>query len=174
MRELDWSSDHLSPTLPREMTGAAAHGPAEPDAAGTLRDGPAEPDAAGTLRDGPAEPDAAEPGDARPRPLTAIGVVGHGRVGQALVAALDLAGYDVPGPFGRGERPHGCDAILLCVPDQEIATAAQAVADAAPFVGHTSGATPLTALAPAQAEHAFGLHPLQTITGPPTDLRGCG
>src|SRR3954449_13227870 len=114
MRELDWSSDHLSPTLPREMTGAAAHGPAEPDAAGPLRDGPAEPDAA-------------EPADPRPRPLTAIGVVGHGRVGQALVAALDLAGYDVPGPFGRGERPHGCDAILLCVPDQEIATAAQAV-----------------------------------------------
>src|SRR3954454_13870255 len=144
MRELDWSSDHLSPTLPRDLTGAPPH-----DAA---------------------EAGGGEPPDARPRPLTAIGIVGGGRVGQALAAALDLAGYDVPGPFGRGEVPHGCDAILLCVPDQEIAPSAAAVAGAAPFVGHTSGATPLTALEPAQAEHAFGLHPLQTITGPATDL----
>jgi predicted short-subunit dehydrogenase-like oxidoreductase (DUF2520 family) len=36
------------------------------------------------------------------------------------------------------------------------------VAGAAPLVGHTSGATPLTALAPAGAA-AFGLHPLQTF-----------
>jgi predicted short-subunit dehydrogenase-like oxidoreductase (DUF2520 family) len=138
MRELDWSPDHLSPTLPREMTGAPPHGT-----------------------------------ESEPRPVTAIGVVGRGRVGSALAAALDLAGYDVPGPYPRSEVPEGCDAILLCVPDAEIADAAAAVAGTARFIGHTSGATPLTALEPAAAE-AFGLHPLQTVSGPDTDFSGCG
>ncbi|MBA3263824.1 MAG: DUF2520 domain-containing protein, partial [Thermoleophilaceae bacterium] len=46
------------------------------------------------------------------------------------------------------------------VPDAEIPAAAAAVAGAAALVGHTSGATPLSALAPAAR---FGLHPLQTF-----------
>jgi predicted short-subunit dehydrogenase-like oxidoreductase (DUF2520 family) len=103
--------------------------------------------------------------------------VGRGRVGSALAAALDLAGYDVPGPYGRGEVPAGCDAILLCVPDAEIGAAASTVAGAARFVGHTSGATPLSALEPARCTgtgELFGLHPLQTVTGPDTDFAGCG
>ena len=53
---------------------------------------------------------------------------------------------------------------MLCVPDAEISAAAAAVAGAAPLIGHTSGATPLSALEPAAAEH-FGLHPLQTFSG---------
>jgi predicted short-subunit dehydrogenase-like oxidoreductase (DUF2520 family) len=61
----------------------------------------------------------------------------------------------------------------LCVPDSEIGAAAGAVAGRASFVGHVSGATPLSALAPARAK-VFGLHPLQTITDEETDLRGCG
>jgi len=65
--------------------------------------------------------------------------------------------------------PEGCDAIVLCVPDGEIEAAATAVAGAAPLVGHTSGATPLTALAPAGAG-AFGLHPLQTFAAGSTGL----
>jgi predicted short-subunit dehydrogenase-like oxidoreductase (DUF2520 family) len=56
------------------------------------------------------------------------------------------------------------EAILLCVPDAQIPAAAAAVAGAAPLVGHTSGATPVSALEPAGAE-AFGLHPLQTFAG---------
>ena len=100
--------------------------------------------------------------------------MGRGRVGSALAAALDLAGYDVPGPYGRGEVPAGCDAILLCVPDAEIPAAAAVVAGAARFVGHTSGATPLTALEPARCNELVGLHPLQTVTGPDTDFAGCG
>jgi predicted short-subunit dehydrogenase-like oxidoreductase (DUF2520 family) len=91
-----------------------------------------------------------------------LGVVGPGRLGTALAAALREAGIDVEGPAGRGEVPLGCDAIVLCVPDSEIPAAAAAVAGAAPLVGHTSGATPLSALAPAGAA-AFGLHPLQTF-----------
>jgi pantoate--beta-alanine ligase len=93
-----------------------------------------------------------------------VGVVGPGRLGTALAAALGEAGVAVEGPAGRGEIPAGCDAIVLCVPDGEIEAAAAAVAGAAPLIGHTSGATPLSALAPAGAA-AFGLHPLQTFAG---------
>jgi predicted short-subunit dehydrogenase-like oxidoreductase (DUF2520 family) len=104
-----------------------------------------------------------------------IGVVGRGRLGTALAGALRAAGRDVSGPAGRGEVLPA-DAIVLCVPDAEIPTAAGAVAGAAPLVGHTSGATPLTALGAAQARGRFGLHPLQTFTGSGGDserFRGC-
>jgi predicted short-subunit dehydrogenase-like oxidoreductase (DUF2520 family) len=91
-----------------------------------------------------------------------VGVVGAGRLGSALARALDQAGIEVAGPLGRGEVPSGCAAIVLCVPDGEIRAAAAAVNGAAPLVGHTSGATPLSALDRAGAD-AFGIHPLQTF-----------
>jgi len=94
-----------------------------------------------------------------------VAVVGHGRLGTALCAALGAAGVSVQGPLGREEPPDDADAVLLCVPDADIpAAAASAAASDLPLVGHTSGATPLSALAPAGAA-AFGLHPLQTFTG---------
>ena len=102
-----------------------------------------------------------------------VGIVGPGRVGNALARALRDAGVAVEGPLGRGERPAGCDAILLCVPDGEIAAAAEVVTAAAPFVGHTSGATPLSALAHAGVA-AFGLHPLQTVAHPGVRFEGVG
>jgi predicted short-subunit dehydrogenase-like oxidoreductase (DUF2520 family) len=98
------------------------------------------------------------------QPVRRLAIVGQGRVGTALARALRDAGIDVEGPLGRGERTHA-DVVLLCVPDGEIANAA-AVLDA-PFVGHTSGATPLGDL-------QFGLHPLQTVTGAGTSFEGCG
>jgi predicted short-subunit dehydrogenase-like oxidoreductase (DUF2520 family) len=104
-----------------------------------------------------------------------LGIVGAGRLGTALSIALREAGLRVEGPVGRGEVPRGCDAIVLCVPDGEIAAAAATVAGAAPLVGHTSGATRLSALEPAGGA-AFGLHPLQTFppgSGPET-FRGAG
>jgi predicted short-subunit dehydrogenase-like oxidoreductase (DUF2520 family) len=91
-----------------------------------------------------------------------VGIVGAGRLGTALAAALREAGVRVEGPAGRGEVPEGCDAIVLCVPDAEIPAAAETVAGTARLVGHTSGATPLTALEPAGGA-AFGMHPLQTF-----------
>ena len=106
------------------------------------------------------------------REPAAVAVVGAGRVGRAICAALADAGYDVGQPLGRGDIPAECDAILLCVPDSEIAAAAAVVAGAAPLVGHTSGATPLSALDAAGAQ-AFGLHPLQTVTGA-ARFDGCG
>jgi predicted short-subunit dehydrogenase-like oxidoreductase (DUF2520 family) len=106
---------------------------------------------------------------------TPVGVVGAGRLGTAMAAALRAAGVAVEGPVGRGEVPRGCGALLLCVPDAEIGAAAATLAGAAPFAGHVSGATPLSALAPAGAA-AFGLHPLQTFAPPPAavDFAGAG
>jgi predicted short-subunit dehydrogenase-like oxidoreductase (DUF2520 family) len=94
-------------------------------------------------------------------------------MGRSLSVALRGAGYEVGEPFGRGEVPHGFDAVVLAVPDAEIPAAAATVAGAAPYVGHTSGATPLAALSAARAQ-AFGLHPLQTVTDRGADLRGAG
>src|SRR3954447_24697110 len=96
-----------------------------------------------------------------------LAIVGRGRVGGALARAFAEGGLEVEGPLGRGEVPIA-DVVLLCVPDGEIANAAAGVD--ARFVGHVSGATPLGALG---ADHAtFGLHPLQTVTGPGTSFAG--
>jgi predicted short-subunit dehydrogenase-like oxidoreductase (DUF2520 family) len=94
-----------------------------------------------------------------------VAVIGAGRLGTALASALSETGVGVDGPLGRGERPGTCRAVIICVPDGEIAAAAAVAAGAAPLVGHTSGATPLTALAPAADAGAalFGFHPLQTF-----------
>ena len=87
-------------------------------------------------------------------------VIGAGRLGHALTAALTDAGLDVAGPLGRGADPQ-TDAVLLCVPDQEIAAAAAALTPGrARFVGHCSGAT---TLAPLAGHAAFSLHPLMTV-----------
>ena len=104
-----------------------------------------------------------------------VSVVGPGRLGTVMAAALGQAGYEVAGPLGRGEQPPRADVALLCVPDAEIRAAADAVAGSAPLVGHTSGATPLSALA-AAGTGQFGLHPLQTFTGQegPRHLLGVG
>jgi predicted short-subunit dehydrogenase-like oxidoreductase (DUF2520 family) len=56
--------------------------------------------------------------------------------------------------------PSDVDAVLLCVPDAEIAAAAAAV-PAGLAVGHCSGATGLDVLG---ARDAFSVHPLMTVT----------
>jgi predicted short-subunit dehydrogenase-like oxidoreductase (DUF2520 family) len=100
-----------------------------------------------------------------------LAIVGRGRVGTALARAFAEAGIEVEGPLARGEQP-SADVVLLCVPDAEIANAAAVVE--ARFVGHVSGATPLDGLGVTDVRAAFGLHPLQTITGPDTSFAGCG
>jgi predicted short-subunit dehydrogenase-like oxidoreductase (DUF2520 family) len=103
-------------------------------------------------------------------------VIGAGRVGTALARALRAAGYAVDGPAGRGQVPAG-EAVILCVPDHAIAGCARIAASrGATLVGHTSGATPLSALAPAADAGAelFGLHPLQSFSAPSTSLAGSG
>ena len=86
-------------------------------------------------------------------------IVGAGRLGTALAAALRASGLPVDGPLGRGADPRGVDAVLLCVPDGQIAVAAAAVTPGTP-VGHCSGATGLDVLA---GHEAFSLHPLMTV-----------
>ena len=70
--------------------------------------------------------------------LTAIAIVGAGRLGTALASTLPATGLHVEGPFCRGADPRGADAVLLCVPDGQIAAAAAAVTPGLP-VGHYSG-----------------------------------
>jgi predicted short-subunit dehydrogenase-like oxidoreductase (DUF2520 family) len=99
-----------------------------------------------------------------------LAVVGRGRLGTALAAALTDAGYAVDGPLGRAADGAEADAVLLCVPDHEIARAAAAVRPGPP-VGHCSGATGLDPLAP---HEAFSLHPLMTVTRQGASFAGAG
>jgi predicted short-subunit dehydrogenase-like oxidoreductase (DUF2520 family) len=93
------------------------------------------------------------------RELDLIAIVGAGRVGTALVPALRAGGHHVAGPLGRGASVDGATAVLLCVPDSEIAAAAAAL-PVGPLVGHCSGATGLDVLTP---HDGFSLHPLMTV-----------
>jgi predicted short-subunit dehydrogenase-like oxidoreductase (DUF2520 family) len=99
-----------------------------------------------------------------------LAVVGCGRLGTALAQALLTAGYEVLGPLGRGAEGCGADAVLLCVPDEEIAAAAAAIRAPVP-VGHCSGATGLEPLSP---HEAFSLHPLMTVTPAGAEFAGAG
>ncbi|HZU61081.1 MAG TPA: DUF2520 domain-containing protein [Solirubrobacteraceae bacterium] len=99
--------------------------------------------------------------------------MGPGRLGGALTRALrdgKPSGYEVVGPLGRGTDGQGADAVLLCVPDQEIAAAAALITPGR-LVGHCSGASGLEEVAP---HEAFSLHPLMTVAGPPARFAGAG
>jgi predicted short-subunit dehydrogenase-like oxidoreductase (DUF2520 family) len=86
--------------------------------------------------------------------IETVKVVGaSGRVGSAVAARL--------GERGLAVREDEAELVLLCVPDSAIAGVARGV-EPGPWIAHTSGATPLSALVP--HERRFGLHPLQTFT----------
>jgi predicted short-subunit dehydrogenase-like oxidoreductase (DUF2520 family) len=99
-----------------------------------------------------------------------LAIVGQGRLGTALAAALRDAGWPVEGPLGHGADGADADAVLLCVPDDQIRPAAGLIA-AGRLVGHCSGATGLEALAP---HEAFSLHPLMTVTADGARFEGAG
>jgi predicted short-subunit dehydrogenase-like oxidoreductase (DUF2520 family) len=86
--------------------------------------------------------------------IESVQVIGAGRVGSAVAARL----------AERGMEPReDADVCLLCVPDTAIAAVARGLTPGhVRWVGHTSGATPLSALDP--HERRFGLHPLQSFT----------
>lgn len=108
----------------------------------------------------------------RPPELRRVTVVGAGRLGTALTAALTDAGIPVSGPLSRGfPVEDDAEAVILCVGDAAIAEAAAAV-PAGPVLGHCSGATPLTVLGDREA---FSLHPLLSVTvDAPTVFAGAG
>ena len=93
-----------------------------------------------------------------------VQVIGSGRVGSAVSARLSERGVAV------GEDDP--DIVLLCVPDAAIPDVSRGLAPGRAWVGHVSGATPLTALEP--HERRFSLHPLQTFdrSGDPTQFEG--
>jgi predicted short-subunit dehydrogenase-like oxidoreductase (DUF2520 family) len=86
--------------------------------------------------------------------IESVKVIGAGRVGSAVAARLEERGI---------EPRDDADVCLLCVPDTAIPDVARGLTPGhGRWVGHTSGATPLSALAP--HERRFGLHPLQSFT----------
>jgi predicted short-subunit dehydrogenase-like oxidoreductase (DUF2520 family) len=135
--------------------------------------------------------------------MTRIGVVGAGRVGAVLAAALRAAGHEIvavsgdspasrarietllPGvPVdGPGAVARTCDLLLLTVPDDTLEDVvamlgAGGAVGGGQYVVHTSGKHGLAALAAAAARGAdvLAMHPAMTFTGTGADLdrlRGC-
>jgi len=86
--------------------------------------------------------------------VESVNVIGRGRVGSALAARLEERGILLV------ERD--AELTLLCVPDTAIRDVARGLSLGHGWIGHVSGATPLSALDP--HERRFSLHPLQTFT----------
>ncbi len=85
--------------------------------------------------------------------IESVHVIGSGRVGSAVSARLRQRGMEL--------RAEGADLVLLCVPDAAISDVAHDV-EPGPWIAHTSGGTPLSALDP--HTHRFSVHPLQTFS----------
>jgi predicted short-subunit dehydrogenase-like oxidoreductase (DUF2520 family) len=82
-------------------------------------------------------------------------IIGRGRVGAAVAARLAEREVEV--------RDEGdAEVVLVCVPDSAIADVARGLTPGRGWIGHVSGATPLSALDP--HTRRFSLHPLQTFT----------
>jgi predicted short-subunit dehydrogenase-like oxidoreductase (DUF2520 family) len=126
-----------------------------------------------------------------------VGVVGAGRVGSALGAAIARAGHDVvavsavsaeslaraermlPGVAVRpvDETVSTADFVLLAVPDDVLRPLVAGLAETGVWrpgqlVAHTSGAQGIGVLdaAAARGVLALALHPVMTFTGRPEDL----
>ncbi|TPG14865.1 Rossmann-like and DUF2520 domain-containing protein [Pedococcus bigeumensis] len=134
--------------------------------------------------------------DERPARLD-VGVVGAGRVGAVLGAALQRAGHRVVAVSGVSEQSRTraaqllpgipvvapddvvrrAELVLLAVPDDALADLVAGLAatrtwQAGQLVAHTSGRHGLEVYAPALEQHVLGLalHPAMTFTGTGLDL----
>jgi predicted short-subunit dehydrogenase-like oxidoreductase (DUF2520 family) len=116
-----------------------------------------------------------------------VSIVGAGRVGSAIGLALSDAGYAIAAVWSNSragrqrahtlfdapvldaaETAHAGDVVFLAVPDDAIAEMAGRIAPGLrpkTIVVHTSGGTPVSALAAAKRAGARvgSLHPLQTV-----------
>src|SRR5437764_10908299 len=126
-----------------------------------------------------------------------IGIVGAGRVGAVLGAALAAAGHRVVAASGvsaasldriatllpgAAVRPPdqvaaACELLILAVPDDALAGLVFGLAESdvlspRQLVVHTSGAHGIDVLAPATRAGArpLAVHPAMTFTGTPADL----
>ncbi len=129
--------------------------------------------------------------------MTRIGVVGAGRVGVVLAAALRSAGHKVSAVAGESAASRAraeallpgvpvvkptavaraCDLLLLTVPDDmlgNVVTMLSASGAIRPgqYVVHTSGKHGVTVLDPAAGvgAHVLAMHPVMTFTGTEVDL----
>jgi predicted short-subunit dehydrogenase-like oxidoreductase (DUF2520 family) len=128
---------------------------------------------------------------------TRVGVVGAGRVGAVLAAALRAAGHDVVAVAGesaasrtrietllpgvRVDKPsavaRACDLLLLTVPDDMLGNVVTMLAASGAIrpgqrVVHTSGKHGLAVLQPAAdlGAEVLAMHPAMTFTGTDVDL----
>ncbi|WP_327392667.1 DUF2520 domain-containing protein [Streptomyces sp. NBC_01186] len=177
-----------------------AHHPSPADGPGPFPHGPG-PSATGS---GPAAPDPSGAARAEDRPARlSVGVVGTGRVGPALAAALRLAGHrpvaasgvsdasrrraaellpDVP-LVDPAEVLARSELVLLTVPDDALPGLVSGLAQTGAvrpgqLLVHTSGRFGAGVLQPALRAGALplALHPAMTFTGTPVDvqrLAGC-
>jgi len=131
------------------------------------------------------------------RLMARIGVVGAGRVGAVLAAALRSAGHEVVAVAGESsasrlrietllpgvpvrkptEVARACDLLLLTVPDDMLENVVNMLSGAGAiregqYVVHTSGRHGLAVLAAAEAvgAHPVAMHPAMTFTGTSVDL----
>jgi predicted short-subunit dehydrogenase-like oxidoreductase (DUF2520 family) len=149
-------------------------------------------------------PDAVQGSRAEDRPARlTVGVVGTGRVGPPLAAALRLAGHRPVAASGVSERSRrraaellpgvplvdpaevlACaDLVLLTVPDDALPVLIAGLAETGAvrqgqLIAHTSGRYGTGVLEPALRAGALplALHPVMTFTGTPVDvqrLAGC-
>ena len=129
--------------------------------------------------------------------MTRIGVVGAGRVGAVLAAALRAAGHEIVSAAGESTASHqrmaallpgvpggkptdvarGCDLLLLTVPDDMLQNVVTTLVGAGAiragqYVCHTSGRHGLAVLEAATAIGArpLAMHPAMTFTGTAVDL----
>lgn len=94
-------------------------------------------------------------------------VIGPGRVGRAVSAALGDRGWRVEPLLGRADpvvgAAHDVDVLLITAPDSAIAGIAEAVRPGPAVIGHLAGSLGLEALAP--HPRTMALHPLASIPG---------
>ncbi len=105
----------------------------------------------------------------RPR----LRVVGAGRAGGALAAALAEVGWDVVGLLGRGDdvadAAADVDLLVIATPDAAIAEVAAAVEPGEAVVAHLAGSLGLEVLAP--HGRRAGVHPLISLPSPQVGAR---
>ena len=92
-----------------------------------------------------------------------ITIVGRGRAGGAFAEACRRVGIAVDHVAGRGGEidTAGADLVLLCVPDDAIASAAERLRPTQAVVAHCAGSRGLDVL----GEHArvASIHPLMSL-----------
>ncbi len=98
--------------------------------------------------------------------MTRVRIVGPGRAGGALAAALGAAGWEVLPAVRRGDDPAGAgvgaDLVVIATPDDTVASVAAAIRPSAEVVvAHLAGSLTLEVLAP--HPRRASVHPLVAL-----------